>query len=609
MSNKTLDISYENARGTLVIVKLKSGIVWEGILSSHESSAEGTSFTLKLAQQQVSTDKTSQPYEAVLVVQSGDLVSLATKETSSVQTDTAISGSRAPVGGMRQLQRWQPTGTGEVTGGSLEGDNRSLDEEIRSSSQFKNNNRRNNNGGKGQAKKWDQFAQHERMTGKKSSFNFDDYSTSLDRGSEFYRANIQNAAREAKLIESQVTSNPHVAEERSQRINDGLTEEQRHSSVQSSVKPLTTGRPGRYIPPNERGAKNIKNTGSGSNSLNSSPTRPHHNNHKHPASPHSSQNKPKTTHQSHNYSDPKSPVVAKSLDSSKHDQKKISDSSAPTKPVPAAAASEAKADTSADKDQVKSSPVAEPVKAEEQLKDKEQKAEGKAKKNTDKEKEEKKSSKLKSSAKEFIPSFLMKMTSSSSSSTAQHSPPVMAPHPPPPQVSPPPPLQNYPQHPNQRFIGQQPHLVAPMQPVFVPSGHNNPNHVNHPGQQNPMMPLVHQQLVRMPAHPGQVALVNPNWQGHPQQHPQHPQGRGGGHAGGHGHQAHGHGGHGSPSQGQEGGRGHGHHSHHNSPHKHGHGYGNPTRDNRAGSGGSPGQHHQSRMRGNSGPHGHGRGGH
>jgi hypothetical protein len=80
--------------------------------------------------------------------------------------------------------------------------------------------RRSQHGGRGaKPKKWDQFEAHERATGLKSTFNFDLYSTPLERDSAFYKQNIKIAEQESRAILSQQTNNLHVAEERHQTVS------------------------------------------------------------------------------------------------------------------------------------------------------------------------------------------------------------------------------------------------------------------------------------------------------------------------------------------------------------------------------------------------------
>ena len=84
----------------------------------------------------------------------------------------------------------------------------------------------------GSARGWDQFSAHERMTGRSSGFNFDDYTTPLDRGSAHYRDNFATAARIAREIERQSSSgNVHLAMERGQLQDGDLDEASAFSTV------------------------------------------------------------------------------------------------------------------------------------------------------------------------------------------------------------------------------------------------------------------------------------------------------------------------------------------------------------------------------------------
>lgn len=78
---------------------------------------------------------------------------------------------------------------------------------------------------------WDQFEANKRW-GVQTTYSEDLYTTSLDRGSDFYKKKEAEAARLAAEIEREVSSNPHVAEERGQKQeSDGIDEEDKYSSV------------------------------------------------------------------------------------------------------------------------------------------------------------------------------------------------------------------------------------------------------------------------------------------------------------------------------------------------------------------------------------------
>jgi hypothetical protein len=79
---------------------------------------------------------------------------------------------------------------------------------------------------------WDQFEVNKRVYGVQTTYSEELYTTSLDRGSDFYKQKEAEAARLASEIEREVTSNPHLAEERGQKAeDDGLDEEDKYSSV------------------------------------------------------------------------------------------------------------------------------------------------------------------------------------------------------------------------------------------------------------------------------------------------------------------------------------------------------------------------------------------
>lgn len=142
---------------------------------------------------------------------------------SAFQTDSDISGSA--IRGERILQRWVPDATG-TTDFSLEGTSTTG---------------------------WDQFATHEKMTGGQSTYTEETYTTTIDRNAPDYKRREAEAARIAREIESQTSTNAHVREERGQALeNDFGDEEDKYSGVrreQRDYLPLATGGANRYTPP------------------------------------------------------------------------------------------------------------------------------------------------------------------------------------------------------------------------------------------------------------------------------------------------------------------------------------------------------------------------
>lgn len=142
---------------------------------------------------------------------------------SSFQTDTDISGNTAR--GERVLQRWVPE-TSAATDFSLETTNTT---------------------------DWDQFATHEKMTGGHSTYTEEAYTTAIDRSAPDYKRKEAEAARIAREIESQTSTNVHIREERGQALEADLgDEEDKYSGVRREKRdylPLVTGGANKYTPP------------------------------------------------------------------------------------------------------------------------------------------------------------------------------------------------------------------------------------------------------------------------------------------------------------------------------------------------------------------------
>ena len=79
---------------------------------------------------------------------------------------------------------------------------------------------------------WDQFATNERMFGVKSSYREELYTTKLDRSHPEFEKKLRHADTIAREIEGKVSSNPHIQEERNQKVDDsGIDEEDKYAGV------------------------------------------------------------------------------------------------------------------------------------------------------------------------------------------------------------------------------------------------------------------------------------------------------------------------------------------------------------------------------------------
>ena len=145
---------------------------------------------------------------------------------SAFRIDNAISGAGSqPV--QRALERWQPdpaptaAATNTRMSGSLE---HSLSEGA-------------GGGGAGAGGQWDQFAVNERKFGVKSSYSEEIYTTKLDRSHPDFEKKYKQAETIAREIEGKGSLNPHIQEERNQKVDDsGIDEEDKYAGV---IRPTT----------------------------------------------------------------------------------------------------------------------------------------------------------------------------------------------------------------------------------------------------------------------------------------------------------------------------------------------------------------------------------
>ncbi|KAF2085956.1 hypothetical protein K490DRAFT_74827 [Saccharata proteae CBS 121410] len=102
---------------------------------------------------------------------------------------------------------------------------------------------------------WDQFETNERLYGAQSTYDEEIYTTKIDRNNPLYKQRAAQAERIAREIESGVSSNSHIAEERGQNSVDdsGMDEEEKYSGVRrANHSPLSSGQPNKYTPPARR---------------------------------------------------------------------------------------------------------------------------------------------------------------------------------------------------------------------------------------------------------------------------------------------------------------------------------------------------------------------
>lgn len=216
--------------GQMVVVRLRGGERYVGVLSAASTVSDEVALVLSLAQSISNKDggiKLGEVMPSLVVpgaeilevdvsgakVSSGAELETAQRRGSGFRTDTEISaGSNARSDG-RKLQRWDDgPDDGTLPGANGSSQTSSLEQST-------------------DLGPWDQFAANEARFGIKSNYEETMYTTRLDRSGKDFKAREKEAERLAKEILEGSTSNPHVAEERNQIDPQEVDEEARYGAV------------------------------------------------------------------------------------------------------------------------------------------------------------------------------------------------------------------------------------------------------------------------------------------------------------------------------------------------------------------------------------------
>ena len=164
-----------------------------------------------------------------------DLVSLKASDVG--MTDLAVGPSRSNADGFidggitrgehreRELVAWTPAAGEEALGGIEDGAGLLEDP----AKKAKGGGRGGWGGGGGAAAQWDQFAANKSMFGVDTSFDETMYTTSIDKSAG--GISEAEAARIAREIQSSVSANVHMQEERGQRMTVDYDEEDLYGAV------------------------------------------------------------------------------------------------------------------------------------------------------------------------------------------------------------------------------------------------------------------------------------------------------------------------------------------------------------------------------------------
>ncbi|KAJ7170680.1 hypothetical protein C8R43DRAFT_980460 [Mycena crocata] len=203
--------------GTTITLLTKTAQRYEGVVASTSAEGDTTGVTLRDVKE---ITNSGGPLKDSLFIASTNIDTWASGPADakvpngdSFRTDTDISQKKSAPR-ERELQAWQPSADGTTlasgTGGI--GDDETF--------------------GAGSTRQWDQFNVNEKLFGVKTSFDEDAYTTKLDRSAPDFKERERKAQRIANEIIGAGTSNPHVAEERNQAVDDsGVNEEDKYGAV------------------------------------------------------------------------------------------------------------------------------------------------------------------------------------------------------------------------------------------------------------------------------------------------------------------------------------------------------------------------------------------
>ncbi|CAG8493528.1 1861_t:CDS:10, partial [Scutellospora calospora] len=216
-----------NFVGTNVIVTVKSGIKYQGLLSRACTESE-LGVVLKCARKVLSKqDEKSIPNSMIseFIILAKDLMEIYATSvdfSSSEKTSTEREGFRtdADISGRteireRELHKWSPDESGET-----------MKESANAS--------------------WDQFAVNEQLFGLTTDYNEEIYTTKLDRSKADYKERERKAINIANEITRESTTNIHMLEERGYIVEDQMDEEERYGAV------VRNRDPNKYTPPHLR---------------------------------------------------------------------------------------------------------------------------------------------------------------------------------------------------------------------------------------------------------------------------------------------------------------------------------------------------------------------
>ncbi|KAJ7284976.1 hypothetical protein C8J57DRAFT_1709285 [Mycena rebaudengoi] len=228
--------------GTTVTLLTKTAQRYEGVIASTSAEGDTTGVTLKDVKE---ITNPGGPLKDQLFIASTNIESWASGPADAkvpnggaFRTDGDIS-QKKPAPRERELQAWQPGDAPAASELGGLGDDETF--------------------GAGAKTQWDQFNVNEKLFGVKTSFDEDAYTTKLDRNGPNFKERERKAQQIANEIVGAGSSNPHIAEERNQTVDDsGVNEEDKYGAVvrgNNAYVPPGARRTGATSPPVGNAAK------------------------------------------------------------------------------------------------------------------------------------------------------------------------------------------------------------------------------------------------------------------------------------------------------------------------------------------------------------------
>ncbi|KZT00786.1 uncharacterized protein LAESUDRAFT_665282 [Laetiporus sulphureus 93-53] len=232
--------------GTTITLSTKTHLRYEGSIASTSGEGDTTGVTLRDVKE-LTTSGAPLREQLFIAATNIDQWSSGPADSKAPATQPAVNGdtfktdvdiSKATaLRRERALQAWQPSEEpGASASASASTSPPQLNNALRDELTF----------GPGAGGSWDQFAANEKLFGVRAGFDEEAYTTRLDRNAPNFKERERRAAAIANEIMQSSTSNPHIAEERTQNLvgDSSTNEEEKYGAVVRSANA--------YVPPGAR---------------------------------------------------------------------------------------------------------------------------------------------------------------------------------------------------------------------------------------------------------------------------------------------------------------------------------------------------------------------